>query len=159
MGTQLSCIKEFKQLCHDKLKLCTLTVEPTKCYIVADKELAVKVGEEFKVSLVTNLGNGKPTQQQSSVTFRLVSLVDGLSVDGPCQKDRRVYTVKYTPTTRGQHKLYAYVNREEVPGSPVSVFASLHPLHLSKPILTITDLRDPFEVAVSSSGKVIVRES
>ena len=162
MGCEVGCLEDFKQLCCEKLTLSQLPIDPTMCHlhVVADGENTVRVGEEFEVCLMTNLGSGKTSKQQCTVEFHLVSTVDGSVVDPVgYRKEGHLHVIKYSPTLRGQHKLSAYINKKEVAESPITLFSSIHPAHLSKPIRVITDLHDPLEVAVNSVGQVIVRES
>lgn len=163
MGCEVDCLADFKQLSCEKLMLSQLPIDHTQCHlhIATDGKNTVRVDEQFEVCLMANLSNGKPSKQQCVVEFHLVSAVDGSVVKASegYWKRGHLHTIKYSPTTRGQHKLSAYINKEEVAESPITLFASLHPAHLSKPIRIITDLHDPLEVAVNSVGQVIVRES
>ena len=44
------------------------------------------------------------------------------------------YSIQCTPTVRGRHELTVSVDGQQVAGSPFSVFVSIPPTQLSKPV-------------------------
>ena len=67
-------------------------------------------------------------------------------------------TVSYTPTLRGAHQLKITVGDTDLPGSPFTVRV-LPTLEMrGVPINTIPRVSNPWGVAVSESGKVVVSE-
>ena len=62
------------------------------------------------------------------------------------------YRIQYTPTVRGRHELIVTVNGQEVAGSPFPVFVSIHPTLLGKPVRVITGVKEPYDVAVTTTG-------
>ncbi len=68
------------------------------------------------------------------------------------------YSILYTPTVRGRHKLMVTANGEEVAGSPFPVFVSIHPSQLGKPVRVITGVKFPWYLAINSVGEIIVTE-
>ena len=68
-------------------------------------------------------------------------------------------TVSYTPTLRGAHQLKITVGDTDIPGSPFTVRVLPSFEMRGVPINTITGVINPFCVAVSESGKVVVSEN
>ena len=67
-------------------------------------------------------------------------------------------TVSYTPTLRGAHQLKITVGDTDIPGSPFTVHVLPSLEMRGVPINTITGVHDPWGVAVSESGEVVVSE-
>ena len=67
-------------------------------------------------------------------------------------------TVSYTPTLRGAHKLKITVGDTDIPGSPFTVYVLPSLEMRGVPINTIAEVSNPWGVAVSESGEVVVSE-
>ena len=72
--------------------------------------------------------------------------------------ERSEYRVQFTPTVRGRHQLTVTLNRQEVAGSPLPVFVSIHPSQLGKPVRVITGFNGARHVTVDSAGETIVTD-
>ena len=69
------------------------------------------------------------------------------------------YEVSYQPNTRGRHVLNVTVNGEPVQGSPFLVYVRQAPHLLGKPVRVITGLNDPWMIATTGSGELVVSEA
>ena len=68
-------------------------------------------------------------------------------------------TVSYTPTLRGAHQLKITVGDTDIPGSPFTVHVLPSSLEMrGVPINTITGVGEPWGVAVTESGEVVVSD-
>ena len=163
LGEEVNCAEDLKLLCQTKAKIIQLPIDGTKSSVV----MGEKVGsaEVNKVSqchfqLFPKLPNGRPTKQACVVTCNLRSLVNDSTTK--CQVELiggNRYRIQYTPTVRGHHELIATVNGQEVAGSPFPVFVSIHPTPLGKPVRVITGVNGPYDVAVTTTGNIVVAES
>ena len=117
------------------------------------------VAKVSKASLTIMIGiESKWFQKNFKVTSKLVSIRAGDIVE--CQVDSSTpdgYSIQFTPTVRGRHKLNVLVNEKEVTGSPFSVFvlASLTS-ELQKAVSVWKYLENPVGVAVNSKNEVLV---
>ena len=117
------------------------------------------VGKVCEASLTnTACFANKWSQNSFKVTSKLVSIKSGDIVE--CQVDSSTpddYSIQFTPTVRGRHKLNVLVNEKEVIGSPFPVFvlASL-PYVLKKVVTGWWYFENPVGVAVNSKNEVLV---
>ena len=129
--------------------------EPVTLVITGRPEL----GKISKASLTNTTGFvSKMFHKNFKVTSKLVSIRSGDVVE--CQVDSSApdgYSIQFTPTVRGRHKLNVFMNEKEVTGSPfpVFVFVSL-PNQLEKAVSTWYYLENPVGVAVNSKNEVLV---
>ena len=68
------------------------------------------------------------------------------------------YEVSYTAVRRGQHKLHVRVNGSEINGSPFTITVYPDPTQLGSPVRVVTDLEEPYGIAVNSRGEMVVTE-
>ena len=68
------------------------------------------------------------------------------------------YEVKYTPVSRGRHKLHVQVNDKEINGSPFTVTVYPDPKQLGNPVRTVTGLDGAFGIAFNNREEMIVSE-
>ena len=68
------------------------------------------------------------------------------------------YEVKYTPVSRGRHKLHVQVNDKQINGSPFTVTVYPDPKQLGHPVRTVTGLDGAFGIAFNNHGEMIVSE-
>lgn len=122
-----------------------LTIEQ----ILAGEELRVNKKVEILVSLTS------PCRQEDVIECSMKSLVSGMvckCVINFLEENR--LSIYYTPTMRGCHELLVTVNDQE---AKYSMFASIDPVELGKPVAVIGDLiSGPFDVTVSSAGEILV---
>ena len=163
LGVEVNCAEDLKLLCQTKAKIIQLPVDVGKSSLTMGER--VGSAEVNKVSqchfqLFPKLPNGRPTKQACVVTCNLRSLVNDSTTK--CQvelTDGNRYHIQYTPTVRGRHELIATVNGHEVAGSPFPVFVSIHPTLLGKPVRVITGVKEPYDVAVTTTRNIIVTDS
>ena len=111
----------------------------------------------FEVHLMDTAGDPCTTEQQ--VTAELRSNVDGsITLTSVAHKTPGTYEVSYQPNTRGQHVLNVTVNGEPVQGSPFLVYIRQAPHLLGKSVRVITGLDDPWVIATTGSGELVVSE-
>ena len=109
----------------------------------------------FEVHVVNPAGDPCTTEQQ--VTAELRSNVDGsITLTSVARKTPDTYEISYQPNTRGRHVLNVTVNGEPVKGSPFLVYVRQTPHLLNKPVRVITGLNNPYMIATTSSGELVV---
>ena len=155
MGAELevSCAEDLKQLCLANVKITQLKIEQT---ITGE---GVKSAEIIKMSefrVLIKLSNGKALKQPNFVECRLHSLAKNCTTKCTIdQVNSGEYRVRYMPTVRGRHELTVTVNGQEVAGSPFSVFVSVHPTQLGKPVQVITGVEKPYHVDITTAGNIV----
>ena len=157
VGMEVSCVEDLKQLFQTKAKITRI---PIDCITTGTGLKNAEVGQTANFTVETKLSNGQPTKQKSVIECHLKSLVSGVTTKCEVVPIKgHEYCVKYTPNTRGRHELRVIVNGEEIAGSPFSVFVSIHPTLLAKPLKIITadeNLIGASDVALSPAGTVMV---
>ena len=151
MSVEVSCAEQLKQLCQMKAKITQL---PDRCTLTSQQNAEVE--KPFQVVVSTN----DATKQTHIIRSYLKSVVDGSTIQ--CQVEPAEggkYRVQYTPTVRGRHQLTVTLNGQEVAGSPLPVFVSIHPSQLGKPVRVITGLDRPRHITVNSAGEAIVADN
>ena len=162
LGVEVNCAEDLKLLCQTKAKLFQLPIDVVKSSAMMEEEVGsaeVNKVSQCHIHLFPKLPNGRPTKQACVITCNLRSLVNDSTTK--CQVeliDSNRYSIQYTPTVRGRHELIVTVNRQEVAGSPFPVFVSIHPTLLGKPVRVITGVKYPCDVAVTTTGNIVVRE-
>ena len=161
LGVEVNCAEDLKLLCQTKAKIIQLPVDVAKSSVtLGEKVGSAEVNKVSQCHLFPKLPNGRPTKQACVVTCNLRSLVNDSTTK--CQVeliDSNRYLIQYTPTVRGRHELIVTVNGQEVAGSPFPVFVSIHPTLLGKPVQVITGVKRPCDVAVTTTGNIVVAES
>ena len=156
MSVEVSCAEQLKQLCQTKAKI---TLLPDRCTITTQPDAEHKVGKPSQVVVKTFFKDGTPTKQPCNIQAQLKSLVDRSTIQ--CQVEPvkgGEYRVQFTPTVRGRHQLTVTLNGQEVAGSPLPVFVSIHPSQLGKPVRVITGFQFARHVTVNSAGETIVTD-
>ena len=142
------------------LSLPVLQPDPQRCTMVGQGLELAETGQQahFEVHLVDMAGDPCTTEQL--VTAELRSLVDSsVTPASVAHKTPDIYEVSYQPNARGRHKLSVRVNDVPVQGSPFLVYVRQPPHLLGRPIRVIKGLNNPFMVATTSSGELVVSES
>ena len=146
MSVEVSCAEQLKQLCQTKAKIID------RCTIMSSQQNA-EVGKPSQVVVKT------ATKRAHVIRSHLKSVADGSTIQ--CQVEPvkgGEYRVQFTPTVRGRHQLTVTLNRQEVAGSPLPVFVSIHPSQLGKPVSVITGFNRARHVTVNSAGETIVTD-
>ena len=160
LGVEVNCAKDLKQLCQTKAKITRLPIE---CTVIGEGAGSAEVNKasQYHFQLLPKLSNGRQPKQACVVACSLKSLADDTITQ--CQVELiegNKYRIQYTPTVRGRHELIVTVNGQEVAGGPFPVvFVSIHPTLLGKPVLVITGVGHPRDVAVSATGNIFVTDN
>ena len=157
IGVEMSCADDLKQLCKTKSKMIRLPIDPAKCIVSCDGTKTVEINKMAELDF--SLRTKQSTKRECAIECHLKSLVNGSIIK--CMVDQiggNEYRIQYTPVIRGRHELAVTVNKQEVAGSPLPVFVSIHPSNLGKPVRTIETQSCPCHIAVTSVGEVIITE-
>ena len=157
MGVEVNCAEELRNLCQSKA---TTTQISYDCLITGCGVTKAVVNQVANCTLKLRKSTGEYSKQRHAIECYLKSLVDGsiFSCEVSMINDHD-YHIQYVPTVRGRHKLIVTIDGQHILGSPFSVFITIPPTDLFKPVKTITDLKKPFDVAVNSRGEIIVTRS
>ena len=154
IGMEVSCTEDLKLLCQTKAKVTHLGKYPVSMNTEgSDKSSPVNEVAEFFIS--TKLANGKDTKRRCVVKCVLKSKANGSIKE--CDVDLikgNKYRIRYTPTIRGRHELMVTIDGQTC--DPFPVFVSISPTKLAKPVLMITGLKHPFDVAIKSNQEIVV---
>ena len=156
LGVEVNCAEDLKRLCQTKAKIVQLPIDAAKSTVIGEGTAEVDKASLYHFKLFAKLPNGTPTKQTCAVTCSLKSLADDTITQ--CQVEQvegNEYRVQHTPTVRGRHELMVSVNGQEVAGSPLPVFVSIHPTLLGAPVRVITGVKNPWDVAVSTAGNSV----
>ena len=154
MAVEVTCAKALQQLCLTQANI-TPAVDPAKCTV--DLTTPAEVGKPYVGTLTTRLSNGKPNNRKCKVTCHIKSLYNGVTTDCVIDEDGPGrYSIQYTPTVRGQHKLTVLVNGHHAAGSPFPVYLSIHPTQLGKPVKIWSGLTRPCGITANSKGEIFV---
>ena len=154
LGVEVNCAEDLKLLCQTRAKIMQLRIQYN---ITGDglKSASINATSQFEVSI--SLSNGMPVKRSRVVTCNLRSLSTSSTTEcevGAIGGNR--YRIQYTPTVRGRHELIVSVNGQEV---AFPVFVSIHPTLLGKPVRVITGVKEPYDIAVTTTGNIVVTES
>ena len=169
--TQLqSKVKEGEKR-HEQLSLDPATTADISYCPPSPDEIPRDLGEVFRLISFTPPPSsqlGKPSTavlkisdcQNPTIQAELQSLADPASsvqadVVG---KGAGVYHITYTPRVRGRHDLTVKVNGQHIAGSPFQVFVKIHPTQLGPPVRTITGVKGPYGIAITSKQQLVVAE-
>ena len=135
-------------------------LDPSKCYAKGfGLELAV-VGEKSTSILHAINSDDKPCEQKiKSLECQLLSEITGTRAG--CSVERRglsQYEISYQPTIKGRHQLHIKVEGQQIRGSPFSVAVTAPVEMLGPPILTIDGVKNPWGVAITPKGEVVISE-
>ena len=161
LGVEVNCAEDLKLLCQTKAKIIQLPIDVAKSSVTMEEK--VGSAEVNKVSqchfqLFPKLPNRRPTKQACMCrNMQLEVASERLNHQMLICSNR--YRIQYTPTVRGCHELIVTVNEQEVAGSPFPVFVSIHPTLLGKPVRVIAGVKGPYDVAVTTTGNIVVAES
>ena len=136
-------------------------ISPEKCHATGKGLEGAKLGERATAVLHVVDTHGKAyTDPVGRLICELVSESTGEKIDCSVKKSgaNGLYEISYQATSRGRHQLHIKVEEVHIKGSPFS-FAFKRPLEkLGTPIKTIAGIDQPWGVAISSRGNIIVAE-
>ena len=135
--------------------------DPSKCHTTGKGLEVAVVGEKSTAILHAVSYEGKPCEEPiKSLECELAAEITGTRAS--CSVERRgqsQYEISYQPTIKGRHQLHIKVEGQHVRGSPSSVAVKSPVEKLGTPILTLGGVREPWGVAISQRGEVVVTES
>ena len=157
MGVEVRCSEALQQLCQTRAIITKLPIDPSKCTVHLEE--AAEVDKVSKGTLITRLSNNKPTNRNCKVSCQMKSLHNGVIADCNIDDDESGrYSIQYTPTVRGRHKLTVLIDGQHVAGSPFPVVVSIHPTQLGKPVKVWGGVYYPVGVTANSKGDILVTE-
>ena len=139
--------------------LLLLHVPSSLVELTGDESEIATVGQETTIKLIS-------TSQTTSLPFSIdelsCQLTDPLHQSVPStitSTQPGVCTVTYTPTQRGPHHLRITIRDIDIPGSPFTV--KVRPSLAMRGVVqhTITSLKNPWGVAVTKNGNIVVSEN
>ena len=150
-------------LCQQFGKVCLQQVSPEKCRAAGKGLEVAKLGERATALLHVVDTHGKAYMYTDPVESLICELV--LESTGEkiyCSVMKRgasgFYEIGYQATRRGRHQLHIKVEEKHIKGSPFPVVVKLPLEKLGTPIKTITEIKQPRGLAISSRGNIIVAE-
>ena len=156
IGVEVSCAEDLKQLCQTKARIIKLPIE---CTVTGEGVKTAEINKTSDIIANLKLANGKQTKQTCAIDCHLKSIANDSIIK--CKVDLirgSEYHIQYTPTVRGRHQLTVTVNGQEVAGSPFSVFVSIPPTQLGKPVNVISGVKHPTSIAINSVGEIVITE-
>ena len=146
MMVDVGCANELKKVCQEKTNFLEISVDGP---VMKD----VEVGKTAIVQVSCKSMN--PVLIESKV----MSLSQGTVTKAKVQQKRNdKYEIEYIPKVRGCHKLEITANGLPIPGSPYPVLVKISPTQLGKPVKVISGVKWPIDIAINSSGEVLVAE-
>ena len=136
------------------------SLDPLNCQVIGKGVEAAEVMELSTVILQAVSYGGKSYEKP------IMSLESGLESETTCtrancnveRRSQSQYEISYQPTIKGRHQLHIKVEGQHVRGSPFSVAVTLPIEKLGTPILTISDMEEPWGVAINQRGEVLVSD-
>ena len=146
MMVDVGCANELKKVCQEKTDFLEISVDGP---VMKDTE----VGKPAIVQVSCKSMN--PILIESKLTSLLQETVTKAKIQ---QKRNDKYKIEYVSKVRGRHKLEITANGLPVPGSPYPVSVNISPTQLGKPVKVISGVKKPIDIAINSSGEVLVAE-
>ena len=156
IGLEVSCVEDLKQLCLMKVKLIKLTA---KYSISGEGIKSAEVNKTSEFCLTAQLSDGKQSKRVASLECHVKSLVSGSTIKGKVDIRDNTCHIQFTPTVRGRHEVVLTAGGQELAGSPFPLFVSANPTQLVKPVWAVPLGCRPYDVAVNSAGKMIVKRN
>ena len=159
IGVEVRCAEALQQLCEAQANIIQLPIDPTKCTVTMEVDNIPEVNKLCGATLAVRLTNNQLTNRNCEITSQIKSLYNGgISDCKVSSAGSGKYSMKYTPTVRGRHKLTVSVDGQQVAGSPFPVLVSIHPTQLGKPVKVWNDLHNPIGITVNSSREILFTE-
>ena len=159
IGVDVRCAEALQQLCQKEANIMKQPIDLTKTTVTMEDMAEEEVTKISKATLVTRLSNARITRRKCEVSSYLKSLYSGVITECKVYQnvtDSGVYFIQYTPSVRGRHELTISVDGQQVAGSPYSVFISIPPTLLGKPVKVLKDFPKAAGITVNSLGEILV---
>ena len=158
MGVEVRLAEDLQHLSQTKAKITRLViVDPAQCIMKGEGMKRAEVHQTADMTLTVRLSNNEIPKRKAMVTGQLKSIYDESVIK--CDVDQSgpgEYRIQYTPTVRGRHELTVLVDEQHVAGSPFSVFVSIPPTQLGKPVSIWDGISRPAGISINSNGEVII---
>lgn len=136
------------------------SLDPSKFFIESGNLGTATMGEKCIITLKTDQYSGDLHEKHLQLLkYELVSALTGHKTTGDVEmlKQKR-YSVTFKPTTKGKHQLNVTFEGQHIKGSPFAVTALLPVEKLGSSVGKVDGVQDPFDVAISQEGDVVVIE-
>ena len=133
---------------------------PAKCLVSGDGTEVAVVGEKSTVVIhaVNYKGEACRNAVKSFECEILSEITEKLAQGTVERKGESQYEISYQPTIKGRHQLRIFVQEEHIVGSPFCLYVKSPVEKLGAPILSIDGVKNPWGVAISRRGYVVVTE-
>ena len=134
--------------------------DPSKCHTTGKGTETAVVGETATALLQAIDFRGQPCEEPIlSLECELVSELTGTRTPGSVvSKGESQYEISYQPTIKGRHQLHVKVESQHIRSSPFSISVKSPVEKLGTPILTLSGVEKPWDVAIHQRGEVVVTE-
>ena len=134
--------------------------DPSKCYLTGDYlEVA---GVENTCTAVLHVANSDLqacSERVESITCALTSELHDMTEQCTIQQtEAGQYKISYRPTAKGRHQLHIKVNDQYIAKAPLSLSAVSPVGIIGRLLSTISDVKQPWGVAITRSGEIVVSE-
>ena len=149
---------ELFKACQQFGRVVLQHTSPEKCYATGKGLEVAELGERATAVLHVVDQNGKDCSTPvETLTCELVSESTGEKIDCSVKKTEASgqYEVSYQATSQGRHQLHIKVEGERIKGSPFTVTVIKK---LGTPIKTISEMKEPWGVAVNKNGEILVAD-
>ena len=127
-----------------------ILADPSKCTFGKEGIQSVQVGREISVFVEVHDSVGVDCFYEQNVLIEILYLRDlSMSTLSAVRLESGRYQVKFTPSTRGRHRIGIKVNGKHIMGSPMNMFVKIPPQELDVPVATITHVEHPCGLACS----------
>ena len=155
---------EIALTCRKFGKVYLKQTSPENCYATGIGVEIAEPGKRAAALLHTVDHDGKACSTPvETVTCELVSEITGETtlclVRAIEETEASQYEISYQPTRRGKYKLHIKVEGESIKESPFRITVKLPLEKLSSPIKTISEVKNPWGVAVNKKQEIIIAEA
>ena len=134
--------------------------DPSQCYAMGKGLEVAAVGKTSTAVLQAVDYMGRPcVKPVVSSEIELVSELTGTRIRGSIERTgQSQYKISYQPTIKGRHQLHIKVEAKHITESPFTIRSKSPVEKLGTPILTLSEVKDPYAVAVNQRGEVVVAD-
>ena len=152
MMVEMNYSDTLQELCQDRAKI----IYPADCLVVDIKDSIVEVNKESEILVSVK----KSLNCNLNFQCYLKSFVNGETVRATIESENPdEYYIVFTPTVRGRHKLFLFVNGLPAVSSPFAVFvSSLHALPKQPETPVAYGQVCPNSLAMTSKGELVAVE-
>ena len=158
---EYSISNEVIEVCQNYGEVYTLgSPDPSKCRASGKGLEEAIVGETTSAVLQTVNFKGQPCEEPIlSSECELVSNITGSRTRGSVERrEQSQYEINYKPTIKGRQQLHIKMEGQHIRGSPFVVTVTSPVEKLASPLQTIDKVENPWGVAISQRGEVLVTE-